>query len=384
MDFGSFDPARTYVARGPLQRLTGLAGLPELQDPGALIRAWRVSAVSAWPSAPMRAPGSMEVFPGQLEAAFGCGFTLYFRSVETNVPELVPLMRQLERDLFLVPGTITCEAFASSAGGGARMHFDPNMTFNVQMLGNKTWRIAENRTVVNAHTGFAAGGEPGRDLLKYAQGSFPTEMPADATTFETEPGSVVYVPHGSWHETRTSGVSFAVLFTVCQENWASLITRHLAARLRDRPAWREIPIGLQSAGFWCSCRGLVSELLADLGRTVGSITSDDVMATLGGPAVLTYRIRDGVRLKVSRAGGPGNPKWALTLSQGGQSGSRPIPPELATVCRWIASHRRGFTGADAVAGLAAADPAFVLKAIGELHARGILAIETRDDRGTNG
>jgi hypothetical protein len=380
VDFETFDPERPYLSSGPLQRLGGLARLSELQDPGALFRAWRVSPVRAWPAGGTRA-GPIEVAPSELEAAFQSGLTLYFRSVETNVPQLGPLARELERDLFLRPGTMTCEAFASSAGGGARMHFDPNMAFNVQMMGAKTWRIARNTTVANAHMGFVAGGEPDGDLLRYAAGDFPTEMPPDAMTFETDPGSVVYVPHGSWHATETTEVSLALLFVVSQDTWVSLVTRRLAALLRDRPAWREIPIGLQSPAFWRGRRGLVSELLCDLERTVASITAEDMMRTLGGPAVLTYRLQEGVGLKVSRSRDSG---WTLTLSQGGRVGSRPIPPELAMVCRWISNRKRRFTGAEAVARLPSSDPGFVLKAIDGLRDRDILVVEARSNRGHHG
>jgi hypothetical protein len=135
--FHAFDPLQSYVCHGPLQRLAGLAKIPELQHPEALIKAWRGFKVSAWPSAPMQSQRSFHVLPEQLESAFKYGFTLYFRLLETNVPALIPLLRQLESDLCLATGTITCEAFASRAGTGARMHFDPNMTFNIQVVGQR-------------------------------------------------------------------------------------------------------------------------------------------------------------------------------------------------------------------------------------------------------
>jgi hypothetical protein len=316
----------------------------------------------------------MHVLPEQLDAAFQCGFTLYFRSVEANIPGLLPLARLLERDLHMAPNTITCEAFASRAGAGANMHFDPNMTFNIQILGRKIWRIAENETVAKPHTSWSVGDEPGSDLIRYARGPFPTSMPDTALTFEAEPGTVVYVPHGHWHATKASEVSFAVLFTVRQDNWLSLITKMISARLRDREIWREIPIGLRASEYWKSHRAAVSSLLNDLAGTIGSICPEDIMSDLGGPLVLRYRVRHRTGFKVSRTGEPSQKTWSLTLSQDGRSASRKIAPRLAAVCRWIAARQDAFTGEAAVKSLRAVDPDFVLTTLSELHARGVLEV----------
>ena len=226
--------------------------------------------------------------------------------------------------------------------------------------------------IANPHTGFAIGEEPVPDLVRYARAPFPTAMPDGSVTFETEPGSVVYIPHGHWHTTEASELSFAVLFTVSQGSWMSLITKQIFAQLRDRQAWREIAIGLRSSEFWQRRRAFVSELLADLKRTVDETTADDVMSALGGPFVMKYRLRDGIGLKVSRTGASGN--WTLVLSQNGKSTSREIPAKLATLFYWIAARTQAFTGESAVKGLPRENPEFILKTLSELHARGVLQV----------
>lgn len=375
----AFDPSRRYVAHGPVERLTGLWRVPELQSPEALMRIWRDHSVGAWPSAAMPSARSFQAFPEQLPAVFNSGFTLYFRSVERCVPALAPLARQLETDLCLPPGCITCEAFASNAGTGAKMHLDPNMTFNVQMLGRKTWRVADNYQVTRPHTGFAVGEAPSPELLRYAHAPLPSAMPADAITFETAPGSVVYVPHGQWHATEASDMSFAVLFTVTHDPWVSLVTKALAERLRDSEAWREIPIGLRSPRFWSDHGAAVSALLDDLKRTVSGTTADDLKSWLGGPSAVRYRVRKGISLQVSSAGSSESQRSTLVLTQNGKSARREVPRHLATVFEWIASRPAGFTGDSAVRSLRRVDPDIILRTIAELHVRGILQVH--GDRG---
>lgn len=382
--YDSFNPAQPHVAHGPLDRVAGLAAVPELQGPDALIRVWRDLTVSAWPSTAMPSARSFQARPDELSAAFETGFTLYFRSVETNVPALVPLARRLEDDLCLPAGTVTCEAFASTVGAGAKMHFDPNATFNVQILGRKTWRIAENRAVTYPHTGFAVGDDPDEGLARYAHAPFPVAMPDDAVAFDASPGSVVYIPHGYWHATEARELSFAVLFTVVQENWASLLTRHIATQLRAGEAWREIPIGLRSPDFWDQRGADVSRLLDDLKRRVARMTPGDVIAALGGPSALRYRVRDGVTIEVSSTGDPDNQTWTLVLSHDGKRAAREIPAALAAVCGWIASCGGAFTGQALVRSLDAVDPEFVVRTLSELHARGVLQVVRRHADASDG
>lgn len=184
---------------------------------------------------------------------------------------------------------------------------------------------------------------------------------ADAVTFQTEPGSVVYVPHGHWHATEASELSLAVLFTVNQEDWVSMITKKISAQLRQREAWREIPIGIRNPNFWRSRHAFVSELLADLKATADLITPDDLMSKFGGPFVLRYRVRDGIRLKVSSSGKNNKRAWILTISVDGKSASREIPPQLAKVCKWVIDNKLPFTGKAAIKALPTVDPEFIRK-----------------------
>jgi 50S ribosomal protein L16 3-hydroxylase len=67
----------------------------------------------------------------------------------------------------------------------------------------------------------------------------PFEMPEDALSFELKPGSMLFVPRGSWHSTEAEGDALALNFTFTAPTWLDLFAAALRSRLALSPEWRE-------------------------------------------------------------------------------------------------------------------------------------------------
>jgi 50S ribosomal protein L16 3-hydroxylase len=60
-----------------------------------------------------------------------------------------------------------------------------------------------------------------------------------------EPGCVLFVPRGYWHETTTEEDSLSLNFTFSQPTWADVFTKSLQELLLRSPEWRELADGLE-------------------------------------------------------------------------------------------------------------------------------------------
>lgn len=271
-----FDPDKRYVSHGPLERLGELRNIRELRSTDNLLASWRGAKAQAWPSGKYGNAQPMLIDdPKLLWLVFEKGYTLYFQSMEEVYPRLKGLLRKLERELGCGEGELSCDGFASKTGSGTAMHFDPAPTFNVQMTGTKVWRMACNGHVEFPHEGWIKGAKNTPEFKAYAS-KFPTAMPKDAKPFSTAPGTVVYIPHGSWHETRAQGPSFALLFTIRSPMLLEHLMRHLNARLLSQAGWRRRAIGVRGGAFWRLRARSNARLLEELRGVVARLTVGDL------------------------------------------------------------------------------------------------------------
>ena len=192
----SYWPDRFCLLRGPVERLAGLAdnGLDEI-----------IAMEKHHTRANFRTLEGrsrlMPVEPGQEKKLYETGFTLYFHSLDS--PRLSEWTAALDEELGLVPGATRVSAFASRRGLGLKAHYDANVNFVCQAAGVKRWRIAPNTHVKNPTVGYAVGNTPSPQQAAEAPDGFPGEMPRPFETVDMEPGTVMFLPRGTWHDTET-------------------------------------------------------------------------------------------------------------------------------------------------------------------------------------
>lgn len=278
---GAHWPDRHFVSHGHDRGVRALNTISALQSPEALLAQWPDTG-TAWPPRDVRQP-SLVAPASQLLTLYTAGHTIYLTRVERHVPELLPWIRGVERDLELSRGAVFCEVLCSITGQGAKMHFDPNMTVNVQLRGRKTWTIAPNERIANPHEGGLLGDQ---------------DAPAHASSFDTAAGSVVFVPHGCWHATECAEPSMALLFTIEGNCWHSRLSTEADHTLRQHDVCRSIalvpPPGKKPRA---QSRDQLLRSIEILKAWVNALDADELLRKWSGPPLTTFRLE-------SRAGAP--------------------------------------------------------------------------------
>jgi 50S ribosomal protein L16 3-hydroxylase len=339
-------PEQSFVSHGHDREVSALRDIAPLQSPERLFGQWPATG-TAWSPREQQQP-ARELTAGELLSAYGTGHTIYLTRVERHLPELMPWIRGVERDLGLRRGDVSCEAICSLAGQGAKPHFDPNMTLNVQLLGRKSWKVAPNNSIVNPDVGGVLGGRVSSELRPLLTSPFPAEMPADASTFETAAGSVVFLPQGCWHATECVVSSMALLFTVAGNYWYSVLGREVEQQLRRHAVCRETAL-IQPPGVHAreDSRRQLAESLEILQASVAGLDADALLRKWSGPPMTTFR-----RTHVAAE-----------------------TPDDAEFLAWVETQGGVFHSADAVDAFAGTAPEEMLRRIWALESSGLLKAE---------
>ncbi len=240
-------PARHAVAHGPLDRLAPLGTVPQFFDLALLLSTYEDKVRVALPDK-RDEHSSLQVEGEHAAQLHSEGMALIFNAVERFIPPVQYWLDALRTELGL---PLKCDprsiVYASPRGSGNSPHFDANANFVVQIRGTKRWRIAANSHVVNPTDRWAMNQDDvPEELESYLDHPLPTQMPADALTFELVAGSVLFVPRGYWHETESDDDTLALNFTFGQPTWADLMLTALRSRLLKDPSWRELATGLRA------------------------------------------------------------------------------------------------------------------------------------------
>jgi 50S ribosomal protein L16 3-hydroxylase len=262
-------PDCELVSHGPLERFEDLAGLPELQRVEALLRAARdrcgpAATVSLSYEDDDGQHRAVEVPLSAGEVLYGAGkVTLAVLRVERFVPPVRRLLDEVVAALPTRSAVSLCNAFASPAGVGTRMHFDAQDNFLVQLAGTKEWRIAANEQL-RYPTATHVPPRPPAAELALTCAEYPSTMPQSARSFALERGSVAFIPRGHWHASRAGEAgSLALTLSLRPDTWVDAILARLRATLAAREAWRA-PVDRRAADDPAALGALREELAAAL------------------------------------------------------------------------------------------------------------------------
>lgn len=226
-------PARL---RSPLMRLasgTREALLSALASPAA-------ERIGLLGFRPEDFPTAKKILPGEARSVVEGGGTVYSMEIQQCIPELSMLVNQLKADLDY-PGPIANDGFWSSAGFGLDLHYDLTTAFTLQIEGSKCWRVGHRPAVPGPkERGFAMQGR----CYTVSGAPLPMPEPADFMEIVLEPGDVLYVPAGTWHEAKGVEECFAITFKLpAFDVWEQLIAPVLRSLLPDTADWRRAPPG---------------------------------------------------------------------------------------------------------------------------------------------
>jgi 50S ribosomal protein L16 3-hydroxylase len=276
---------KPYVHHGSLERFKEIATIPALRSIEAIMEVWRGTA-EAWPPRTTKNP-VITAEARQVSDFFESGYTVYLSHVEEHVPALKPLARRMERDLGLREYEVFFEAFAAK-GAGSAVHFDPNVTINLQLIGAKQWTIAENTHLKHPHEGWNVGAEVDEEMKAYSRMPLPSKMPRGSKSFEARRGTLVYLHPGYWHATVNHEPSLSLLYTINPPSWADLLVDEFKARLNTIDDARELAFGLGSTGGLDQKRQRLKKLIHEVSIAADRMSPESLLAKWKKAAVDEY------------------------------------------------------------------------------------------------
>jgi 50S ribosomal protein L16 3-hydroxylase len=236
-----------------------ISELPFLQSVESLLSFWEKSIQVHLPDLRDEA-SSLDTDSEHAMSFYQQGMGLLFNEAQELSPMLQELLVEIRKELGLSAMTYGRNLiYATPDGKGTAPHFDQNINLVLQIKGTKHWKIAPNRHLKNPMTRHTMGQPVDPEMMSYLETPFPLEMPDDAEDFELKPGSLLFVPRGSWHSTEARGDALALNFTFTAPTWVDLFTAALRGRLIQSPEWRETA-DLNEHKF----DALLSDLIEDL------------------------------------------------------------------------------------------------------------------------
>lgn len=326
-----------YVRHGSLQRFSEIAEIPALRSIEAILDVWHGTA-EAWAPRDTRNP-VITAEAHQLSDFFESGYTLYLSHVEAHVPALEPFARRLELDLGLRGGEVFFEAFVSK-GAGSAVHFDPNVTINIQLVGAKQWRIAENTHLRHPHAGWNVGSEVEDEMKAYARQPFPSKMPRGSRSFEARRGTLVYLYPGYWHSTVNHEPSLSLLYTVDPPPWADLLGEEIKAYLNRVDDARELAFGLGSTVGQDRKRHRLKKLIQEVCNAAERMDADRLLAKWGASLTASFERRVPLKYHAQVVERRGEKKVVLTTKINRTTRRTELPTEAMLVLGYIARRRR--------------------------------------------
>jgi hypothetical protein len=323
------------VVRASSDRLAVLRSIPALANATSMLDAWdgESGEVRAW--APLGTTAT-EIHPKKkhLRSLYDAGFTIVLSGVQDFVPELRVVCRNLERDLGLDVGVLVVEAFCGGAGAGTRAHFDDTTTFNCQLDGTKTWWLAPNDAVRFPPAGMFLDGKMPRRLAAVSA-RLPRAMPPDAREVVVEPGSVVFLPQGTLHATRTDAASFAVLFSVLRRTPGDALAKVVKRRLRRVELLRTPPLERRHLAPQAIAKAAAAELrrlAEEIEAAPSEVFGDCVM-----------RLASGMRLDIHVS----DRSATVVVDDAGVERATSVPVQVGRLLAWANARRAAFTLRDA-------------------------------------
>jgi len=227
------------------------------------------------------------------------GLTLQFIDIGLCLPGAPAFMRQLEAELGLHEGSISISAFNAPREGGLRCHYDAQDLISVQLHGTKEFRYAPMQEIRNPFGWqFTPRGPDNEELYPQAGAGFPDPRGASFETAHMQPGSVLFLPRGTWHYTEASDDSLSLSIMVDPAPALQCALDQLRLLLLQDGDWRAPLYGARGSGRRReAARAEAAALLAALPAVVARLSPEDLLDSPSGPERRLERIDSGSRFQ---------------------------------------------------------------------------------------
>lgn len=350
-------PERLFVVHGDKSRLPPALLEAELNDFFALARRYK-GVVSLFGSE--TSPNMVPVEGINPASPYQFGLSVYLTDIAPVYPQVAELLRSLEAELGANEGSARAGVFASPTASGISCHYDTVDVFSIQLRGTKRFEVASVREVSHpsGHQ-YIPGNRPIDDLYPQAAGGFPRWREEDFTSVEMVPGSVLYMPRGTWHRTEAGEDSISVSIGLSPPSAAECVLEQLRLLMLQDPEWRRPLYGAWGeGGARADARERAGALLDSLARMTGALDADMLAAPSTPERKRIAAIDSQSRLQRT-------PHTALELDGAGASGDTVVarimtsenararitaqvemPARYVPLLGWLAEKRESFVLAD--------------------------------------
>lgn len=279
-------PDRWLVVHGALGRLPPLFQARELQDMELLAERYRGRVLFL---NGRKAPYMLPIENVSPALLYRSGLTVYLSNVAGCLPEGNALLRQLECEFGISEGTTRMGVFASPHGDGLPFHYDTTEVISIQLRGTKRFDLAPVRELAYPWgTQYLPGSQPFEDLYPQLTNGFPDHAGLKIESVHMQPGSVLFMPRGTWHYTEAGEDSLSISIAVCAPSAVDVVFEPLRLRLLREPAWRRPLYGVWGKGTR-QTQGVqqLQTLLNQLPDLAQALTPEEtILPTLGAHARL--------------------------------------------------------------------------------------------------
>jgi len=348
-----FWPDRVFQSHGPLSRLPALFASPELSSFRALASRYRGRLGFGRGAKSSRMLSMQEANPAHL---YEMGMSVYLPDLALNLPGTDGFLRALEAELGLEESSCHVTVWASPREDGASTHFDGEDVISVQLSGTKQFDVAPMREYAYPYgPQFGPGGAAYDEMYPQLECGFPDPSQADFQTISMTPGSVLFVPRGTWHRTRAEQDSFAISIGIRPPCAVDAFLDQLKYLLLQDPEWRRPLYGVQgSARQRKESLERVHKALQRAQAAIGGIAPDDLarppMAEILGNIMRTTRFqRDlGAYMTFELVQGVQILNVITWTREGGEQNTLKmrVPPPYLPTLRWLAETRTAFSAGD--------------------------------------
>lgn len=257
-----FWPDKPFSAHGSLARLPAYVRQKDFSSFEALARNYAGKVFFNGPNSPRM----VAVDKVKAVKLFQMGLTVYLTDIEHFVQGTAEFLRQIETELGINEGSARVGAFASPHANGLPVHYDIEDIISIQLQGTKRFHIAPVQEIpYPCGRQYEPGITPLDDHYPQAQQGFPDASRAVFETIAMQPGSVLFMPRGTWHHTDAGQDSLSISIAIGPPSAADVILEQLRLTLLQDARWRKPLYGAwgddtQRAAAVDEARALLQEL----------------------------------------------------------------------------------------------------------------------------
>jgi 50S ribosomal protein L16 3-hydroxylase len=276
----AYRESRPIAAHHDIDKFKELTSLKYLSSFTSLLESWPTTVNAYSPGIPDEV-NSTKVSTKEAEKLFQQGSGLFFDDPNKYEEVLGKVLEGLRQDLGLSNLTYSRSLiYAIPKGKGTAPHFDQNINFVLQISGTKKWWVAKNTAVENPMTRYTIGTNPDAELDSYLDEDLPTAFPEDFTEHELRPGSVLFLPRGTWHKTEATEHAVSLNFTFSAPTWIDILQTALRSRLSQSSFWRGTANFTTDVELHTEAISMFDTLLDQLKQDVPSWQARDILRAL--------------------------------------------------------------------------------------------------------